>query len=149
MAEGGEVLGGAAGVEVELGLEVSDGSFAVAEEFEHADSHRMAEHPEELRFDDVDGIGAHVCCAGVGWRWYGCGGAAARGHDLRSVDDAPALRPCVLAWVERQRRYTLVVAHRSETLKFEDPDASDRVLSRAVTSLTFRCLLSRHGLAVL
>jgi hypothetical protein len=55
----------------------------------------------------------------------------------------------VLAWVERQRRYTLVVAHRSETLKFEDPDASDRILSRAVTSLTFRCLLSRHGLAVL
>lgn len=78
------MLRGAAGVEFELGLEVSDSSFAVAEEFENADPHRMAEHPEELGFDDVDGVRAHVSCAGIGW-WRS--GAPARGHDLRSLYD--------------------------------------------------------------
>jgi len=48
LAKGGEVLGGAAGVELELGLELSDGSSSVVEEVEDANPQGMAEHPEEL-----------------------------------------------------------------------------------------------------
>jgi hypothetical protein len=55
-------------------LEVADGSLAVAEELEHADADRMAEYPEELGLDDIDGVRTHVDSAefGRGRRW-GCG----------------------------------------------------------------------------
>jgi hypothetical protein len=73
LAQCGEVLGGAAGVEVELRLEVADGSLAVAEEFEHADADRMAEYPEELSLDDIDGVRTDVDSAGFcRRRGWGC-----------------------------------------------------------------------------
>ena len=53
---------------VELCLEVADGSLAVAEEFEHADADRMAEYPEELGLDDIDGVRTHVDSAEFGRR---------------------------------------------------------------------------------
>ena len=56
LAQRGEVLRGAAGVEAELGLQVPDGAFSVGQELEHPDPHGMAEHPEKLGFDDVDGV---------------------------------------------------------------------------------------------
>lgn len=41
-------------------MEVADGSLTVAEELEHTDADRMAEDPEQLGLDDVDGVRAHV-----------------------------------------------------------------------------------------
>lgn len=67
-------------------MEVADGSLAVAEELEHTDADRMAEDPEQLGLDDVDGVRAHVDGAELGRR-CGCGCAAARGHCLRRVDE--------------------------------------------------------------
>ena len=67
LAQHGEVLGGAAGIQVELGLKVAHGALALAEELEDPDSHRVAENPEELGLYDVDRVGAHMRCArGVG-----------------------------------------------------------------------------------
>jgi hypothetical protein len=56
LTERGEVLGGAARVEAQLGLQVSDGAFPVREELEHPDPHGMAENAEQLGLQHVDGI---------------------------------------------------------------------------------------------
>ena len=37
-------------------MEVADGALAIAEDFEHADADRMAEHPEQSGLDDIDGV---------------------------------------------------------------------------------------------
>jgi hypothetical protein len=44
------------GVEVQFGLEISDGAFAGSEELEDPDPHGMAEDSEELRLDHVHRI---------------------------------------------------------------------------------------------
>lgn len=55
-AQRGEVLRGAAGVEAQLGLQVSDSAFPIRQELQYPDPHGMAEDPEELGLHDVDGI---------------------------------------------------------------------------------------------
>lgn len=62
---GGEVLGRAAGVEVECGLEVADGLLAD----EHADADGVSEEAEEVAVEAVDRRLAV-------WLDHGCGGLA-------------------------------------------------------------------------
>jgi hypothetical protein len=54
------VLGGAARVEAERGLEVPDGPLALEQRLEDPDPHRVAEDTKQLRLEDVHGVGAHV-----------------------------------------------------------------------------------------
>src|SRR4051812_16319251 len=51
----GEVLGGRARVEPELGLERADGTFALPQQLEDPDADRMAKDAKEARLDLVDG----------------------------------------------------------------------------------------------
>lgn len=56
LAQRGEVLRSPAGVEAQLGLQVSNGAFPVGQELEYPDPHGMAKDAEELGLHDVDGI---------------------------------------------------------------------------------------------
>ena len=54
----GQVLRGAAGVELELCLQRADRALAVAQQLEDPDARRVAEHPEELAFTSWTGRAA-------------------------------------------------------------------------------------------
>jgi hypothetical protein len=59
LAERGEVLRGAAKVEIQLGLKVSDRPLPVKKEFEDSDPPGIVDSPEKLTPDYVGGI-AHA-----------------------------------------------------------------------------------------
>jgi hypothetical protein len=50
------VLGGPAGVELQLGLELADAPLAVAQQLQDPHPRGVAEHAEELRLRDIDGL---------------------------------------------------------------------------------------------
>jgi hypothetical protein len=54
-----EVLRRAAGIEIQLGLQLPNGALAIAQEFEDAHPRGMPEHLEEVRFEPVDRLTLH------------------------------------------------------------------------------------------
>ena len=54
LAEGGELLRGAARVEIQTPLQVADRALAVAQQLEQTDPRRVAERAEELGLERID-----------------------------------------------------------------------------------------------